>query len=156
MARPSTTPRQGPDAAPGKLGGIVLETGLSAPFTGAASPSFCDRRQAGRRLAEELDQRGLEADVVVAIRQRVLVVDDGVATGATTRAALREVRARGARRAILAVPVGAPSSIGELRSEADEVVSLATPSTFGAVGQFYERFDQVADGDAIAIPEATR
>lgn len=80
--------------------------------------------------------------------RRVVVVDDGVATGATTIAALRQVRAAGAERVVLAVPVGSPSSIERLRSEADEVICIETPRQFSAVGQFYRRFGQVSDEEA--------
>jgi putative phosphoribosyl transferase len=81
----------------------------------------------------------------------VIVVDDGIATGATARAALRVVRALGARRVILAVPVGAPGSISRLRKDADEVLCLDQPEYFLGVGQFYRRFEQVSDDEVIAL-----
>ncbi|WP_231187016.1 phosphoribosyltransferase family protein [Haladaptatus sp. DYF46] len=77
--------------------------------------------------------------------KRVLIVDDGVATGATTIACLRQVKNAGASHVALAVPVGSPSSIDELRGEADSVLCLESPLQFGAVGQFYRTFDQVPD-----------
>jgi predicted phosphoribosyltransferase len=80
----------------------------------------------------------------------VVVVDDGVATGATAIAAVRLARAQGAGRVVLAVPVGPPATARELAAEADEVVCLATPADFRAVGQFYDRFDQVSDEEAMA------
>ncbi len=79
----------------------------------------------------------------------VVVVDDGVATGSTAVAAVRLARERGADRVVLAVPVGPPSAVADLRDEADDVVCLRTPASFGAVGQFYDRFDQVTDEEAI-------
>ncbi|WP_135827139.1 phosphoribosyltransferase [Halorussus ruber] len=79
----------------------------------------------------------------------VVVVDDGLATGATTTAALRQVREAGASRVVLAVPVGSPDSVERLQSEADEVVVLETPPHFSAVGQFYESFAQVSDEEAM-------
>lgn len=75
----------------------------------------------------------------------VLVVDDGVATGATLRAALKMVRGKGARSLILAVPVGPPETIAALGREVDEVVCPATPELFYAVGQFYQDFSQTSD-----------
>lgn len=75
----------------------------------------------------------------------VLVVDDGVATGATLRAALKMVRGKGARSLVLAVPVGPPETIAALGREVDEVVCLATPELFYAVGQFYQDFSQTSD-----------
>lgn len=83
----------------------------------------------------------------------VVVVDDGVATGATTVACLRSVRAAGPRRLVLAVPVGPQESIERLAAEADEVVCLETPTHFGAVGRFYASFDQVSDEAAMAYLE---
>ncbi|ODR79312.1 phosphoribosyltransferase [Haladaptatus sp. W1] len=77
--------------------------------------------------------------------KRVLIVDDGVATGATTVACLRQVKNEGASHVTLAVPVGSPSSIEQLRGEADEVLCIETPFQFGAVGQFYRVFEQVPD-----------
>ena len=79
----------------------------------------------------------------------VVVVDDGVATGSTAIAALRLVREGGAERVVLAVPVGPPETVSELEPVADEVVVLRTPSTFGAVGAFYDRFGQVTDEEAM-------
>jgi len=80
----------------------------------------------------------------------VLVVDDGVATGATTTACLRQVRNAGAERVVLAVPVAPPDTVERLRTEADDVVCVATPPHFGAVGQFYDSFTQVSDERASA------
>jgi predicted phosphoribosyltransferase len=82
--------------------------------------------------------------------KRVVVVDDGVATGATARACLQLLEAADAERVVLALPVGPPDTIAQLQALADDVVCLRTPSAFRGVGQFYERFDQVSDEDAIA------
>jgi predicted phosphoribosyltransferase len=83
----------------------------------------------------------------------VIVVDDGIATGATVKAALRAIRRRGPERLVLAVPVAPPETIAELRREVDEIVCLETPSPFGAIGYFYMDFTQVDDAavtDALA------
>ena len=85
--------------------------------------------------------------------KRVLVVDDGLATGATVTAALRQIRAAGASYVVLAVPVGSPDSVERLRAEADEVIAVETPPHFGAVGQFYESFRQVSDEEATSYLE---
>jgi len=77
----------------------------------------------------------------------VIVVDDGVATGATARAAARILRGRGPDRLVLATPVGAPSTCTSLRSCFDEVICLETPWRFGSVGQHYEQFGQVSIGE---------
>ncbi|UPV76554.1 phosphoribosyltransferase (plasmid) [Halorussus limi] len=85
--------------------------------------------------------------------QRVVVVDDGLATGATTIAALRQVRAAGASHVVLAVPVGSPDAVERLRPEADEVIAIETPPHFSAVGQFYDSFGQVSDEEAMSYLE---
>ncbi|TMT87226.1 phosphoribosyltransferase [Haloterrigena sp. H1] len=81
--------------------------------------------------------------------KRVVVVDDGVATGATATACLRQVQESGAEWVGLAVPVGSPRSVDELERETDEVIALQTPADFRAVGQYYRNFGQVTDEEAI-------
>ncbi len=80
-----------------------------------------------------------------------LVVDDGIATGATMRAALRAIRRRGPAKLVLAVPVGPVSTIDALRGEVDELVCLATPEEFYAIGQFYADFHQMSDEEVVAL-----
>jgi putative phosphoribosyl transferase len=81
----------------------------------------------------------------------VIVVDDGVATGSTARAACGVARAQGAARVVLAVPLGPPDSIAELRADADEVVCLETHRWLVAIGQFYADFSQVSDEEVIGL-----
>jgi putative phosphoribosyl transferase len=81
----------------------------------------------------------------------VIVVDDGLATGVTARAALRSLRAAGADFLVLAVPVAPPTAAATLRGEADEVVTLATPRRFSSVGEWYVSFGQLSDADVIAL-----
>jgi putative phosphoribosyl transferase len=80
-----------------------------------------------------------------------IVVDDGVATGGTAAAALRWARQAGASHVVLAVPVAPRQAVSMLSREADEVVVLATPEPFFAVGQWYDRFDQVPDEDVVRL-----
>jgi len=109
-----------------------------------------EERERAAKVAREKEERYRGGRIGEAIEnRRVIVVDDGVATGATTTACLRRVKAEGADSVILAVPVGAAESVARLEKEADEVICLEIPDWFGAVGQFYERFEQVTDEEAM-------
>jgi len=81
----------------------------------------------------------------------VILVDDGLATGATMRAAARAVRARGPARLVIAVPVGSAEACAALAAEADEVVCPAQPEPFYAIGLHYVNFQQVEDAEVIAL-----
>jgi putative phosphoribosyl transferase len=81
----------------------------------------------------------------------VIVVDDGIATGATMVVALRWVRSRGASMVVAAAPVAPPSTVAELRQEADRVICPHTPEPFYAIGAFYESFGQVSDEEVKEI-----
>jgi len=81
----------------------------------------------------------------------VLLVDDGIATGSSMRAAIHSVRAAGARKIVVAVPVAAPESLHNIAKEVDEVVCLFTPPNFEAVGAFYHIFDQTSDAEVIQV-----
>jgi putative phosphoribosyl transferase len=85
-----------------------------------------------------------------------VLVDDGIATGSTARAALSWLRDRRATPLVLAVPVAPAATVAELRSEADQVICLSAPSDFFAVGQWYERFDQVSDEEVIEALAGSR
>jgi putative phosphoribosyl transferase len=80
-----------------------------------------------------------------------VVVDDGMATGATASAACQIARAHGAARVVLAVPVGSASAAARLAKVADQVVCVATPELFNAIGEFYDDFHQVSDDDVVAL-----
>jgi len=80
-----------------------------------------------------------------------IVIDDGIATGATTRAALRATRMRNPKRLVLAVPVAPTSAVAELRSEADDVICLEDHEFFGAIGAYYADFNQVSDDEVIEV-----
>ena len=80
------------------------------------------------------------------LRDRVVIlVDDGLATGATMRAAVAALRQRGVAKIVVAAPVGAPDTCRELEQEADETICAITPEFFQAVGQYYEDFSQTSD-----------
>ena len=81
----------------------------------------------------------------------VVIVDDGIATGSTMKAALASVKNRGASTVTVAVPVGPPSTIKELKKQADRVVCLYAPEYFQAIGQFYTDFNQTTDEEVIQL-----
>ncbi|MGC2353027.1 MAG: phosphoribosyltransferase [Candidatus Udaeobacter sp.] len=82
------------------------------------------------------------------LRDRIVIlVDDGLATGATMRAAIKALRQSGAAKIVVAVPVGPQDTCRELEEEADETICLSTPEFFQAVGQYYEDFSQTSDED---------
>ncbi|MFE9362111.1 phosphoribosyltransferase family protein [Streptomyces sp. NPDC006978] len=81
----------------------------------------------------------------------VVVVDDGVATGATARAACHVVRAQGASHVVLAVPVASPDVAARMREDVDEVVCLSTPHLFSAVGEWYRDFSQTSDEEVVSL-----
>ncbi|PNE43150.1 phosphoribosyltransferase [Streptomyces noursei] len=81
----------------------------------------------------------------------VIVIDDGIATGATAAAACQVVRAQGAARVVLAVPVAPPDAAERLRTAADEFVCLSTPYAFSAVGEWYQDFSQTSDDEVVSL-----
>ncbi|HEX5365655.1 MAG TPA: phosphoribosyltransferase family protein, partial [Acidimicrobiales bacterium] len=85
----------------------------------------------------------------------VVVVDDGIATGSTARAACRVARVHGAARVVLAVPVAPPEWTERLAGVADEYVCVATPEPFSAIGQFYANFSQTSDEEVVALLRQT-
>ena len=161
------------DALDGELD-VVLVRKLGAPFHAEFAVGAIDEsgwtyvsehaelagadhaylRQEAARQLELIRQRRRRytpgRGAVPAAGRTVVVVDDGLATGSTMIAALHSARARHPGRLVCAVPVAAPDSLERVRALADEVVCLAAPAAFQAVGQFYERFPQVEDAEVIA------
>ena len=111
--------------------------------------------EAARQQLEEIERRRqlyLANRTAAEIAGRTaIVVDDGIATGATMEAALRATRRRGPKRSVLATPVAPADTIERLRPEVDEVVCLAMPQNFGAIGTFYRDFRQLSDDDVIRL-----
>lgn len=108
-----------------------------------------------KRQLEEIERR---RQVYLGGRARVdlegrtaIIVDDGIATGATTRAALEATRRAGPERLVLAVPVAPPETVEALRAEADEIVCLSMPAAFGAISMFYADFHQIGDEEVIDL-----
>jgi len=132
-------------------GDVVLDEGLIGSL--GVSPEFVQdeterqRREIERRLKKYRGNRPaqkLEGRTVV-------LVDDGVATGATTLAAIRALRKQKPAELILAVPVGPPDAVARLSEEVDRLVCLDTPPLFWAVGAFYAIFDQTSDEEVMRL-----
>ncbi|CAG6399052.1 phosphoribosyltransferase [Streptomyces cocklensis] len=109
-----------------------------------------ERERAELHRREELYRQGRPAPDLRG--HTVIVVDDGLATGVTARAAVRAVRRQApSEQIVLAVPVCSPQASALLRAEADEVICLHCPTSFTAVGLWYDRFDQLSDQDVLAV-----
>jgi putative phosphoribosyl transferase len=113
-------------------------------------------RERAKQLEEIERRRRLYAagrpKVDVADRTAI-VIDDGIATGATVEAALRAIRRAGPRRLVLAVPVAPPDTLERLRPRVDEIECLLTPAYLGAIGSFYADFRQISDDEVVALLE---
>ncbi len=120
---------------------IIRELGVSEPYIAAVTK--VQQAEAQRR---EALFRGDRPPPPIAGRT-VILVDDGLATGATMRAAVASVRKQAPARLVVAVPVGSPQACDALRGEADEVMCLQEPEYFGAVGTWYEHFEQTEDSE---------
>ena len=106
-----------------------------------------ERTELERR--NKLYRRGMPAPDIQG--KTIILVDDGLATGATMRAAIVSLRDAGAARIIVAVPVGTTSACRKIRQEADDLVCLYTPEPFFGVGQWYDNFMQTADEEMLAL-----
>ncbi|AFK21060.1 phosphoribosyltransferase (plasmid) [Haloferax mediterranei ATCC 33500] len=113
---------------------------------------FEQKRAEEAENARAKAERYREGDAPDLTDKTVVIVDDGVATGSTIKACIQPVRTA-ADRVIVAVPVGPPHTIDEVRQMVDEVVCLQTPSSFMGVGQFYRNFEQVTDEEAMTYLE---
>lgn len=122
-----------------RRGGVTEEDAAAVERAEEAELVRRARRFRAHRPRQELDGR------------TVVVVDDGIATGATAEAACAVVRAQGAARVVLAVPVAPPDAVARLRTGADEVVCLATPHPFSSVGEWYRDFSQTSDEEVVAL-----
>ena len=156
FARKIGAPQQ-PELAVGAVAGapgapeLVLNSALIAALD--LSEEFI-AQSAARELATIERQRARYRPVRPVIdmaNSTAIVVDDGVATGMTTTAALRHLRARQPRRLIAAAPVAAAEAAALLQAEADDVVLISAPRRVGSVGGFYRSFTQVSEEEAMAL-----
>lgn len=140
--------------------GAVDESGwrYMSPDLAALGISHAEVDQLARREVERMRQRRAQwlagRAPIDASGRTVIVVDDGLATGASMIAALHAVRARRPAHLVCAVAVAAPDSLRKVRAHADEMVCLAAPLGFQAVGQYYLDFRQVEDDEVAAILSA--
>lgn len=131
---------------------LVVRNESIIAFSGVSDEAF---KAVERRELDEIERRrkrylgdrprpSLKAKTVI-------IVDDGIATGATTRAALRAVRPQKPAKLVLAVPVAPTDTLQALKAEADDIVCLEDYEDFGAIGNFYSDFTQVSDDEVIAL-----
>ena len=140
------------------------ELALGAVTDGASPETFIDEdlakaldipesyvQEETARQLEEIERRRRSycaGRPPIAITDRAaIVVDDGIATGATMRVALRSLRRRNPAHLVLAVPVAPPQTLAELRKEADETICLEMPAMLGAIGFYYRDFHQMSDAE---------
>jgi len=137
-------------------GDVVLDKRLISALD--VSPEYIQdeiqrqRREIERRL--EKYRGGQPAQELEG--KTILLVDDGVATGATTMATVRALKKQKPAELILAIPVGPPDAVARLREEVDELVCLATPQPFWAVGAHYLVFDQTPDEEVVRLLQENR
>jgi putative phosphoribosyl transferase len=99
------------------------------------------RREAYRKYCPNIDPKG----------QTIILVDDGLATGATMKAAIASIKAAGAARIVMAVPVASADTLNEIKDTVDEAIAIETPVAFCAVGQVYRDFGQTSDAEVIDL-----
>jgi putative phosphoribosyl transferase len=153
----------GAPAQPELAVGAVAEDGVVFVDEEIAGLVGVSRDYVERRAREELREVRRRAEEYRGGREMpdlsgktVILVDDGLATGLTMMAAVHMARNKGAEKVVVAVPVSPPETVAKLRRHADEVVCLETPTNFYAIGQFYERFDQLTDEETNSILRKSR
>lgn len=138
--------------------GAITETGktffnedlirqLEIPYTFIKSEMEKERHRAEDRSS--LFRRGRPPLNVKGVT--VILVDDGLATGATMKAAIQSMKEGGAGKIVIAVPVASPHGLRDIEEMADEVVCLSAPPSFSAVGEFYEDFSQTEDAEVVEL-----
>ena len=136
--------------------GAVAEDGYVV--TNPDEVARLDKRWLDRATAAEFKEAQRRRTLFLQGRERVevkdkiaIIVDDGLATGLSMTAAIHEIRSRRPQKVVVAVPVAAAETLDKLRPEVDDLVVLYIPEWFGAVGVFYQRFDQVSDEEVVAL-----
>jgi predicted phosphoribosyltransferase len=133
------------------LNGSVIES-LGIPDEAIEAVATREQRELERRERAYRDDRPAP-DVQ---GRTVILVDDGIATGSTMKAAIEALRQLEARRIVVAVPTAALSTVREMQGDVDELVAVMTPADFYGVGQWYEDFSQTTDDDVRKLLESAR
>ena len=137
-------------------GTIILDKNLVA-YIGVSESYIKEESERQKREIERRLKMYRQNQPYPNLKDRdVIIVDDGIATGSTMKAALASVKNRGAKTVTVAVPVGPPSTIKVLEQLADRVVCPFTPEHFAALGQFYMSFDQTTDEEVIELLKRSR
>jgi putative phosphoribosyl transferase len=138
--------------------GAVGENGVSIVNDDVVRYAHVTPEEFDAVAARERAELARRALVFRSVRPRValtgrtaLVVDDGIATGSTVRAACRVARAHAAKCVVVATPIASSNAVLRLRDDADDVVALETPRRFGAIGEFYDDFTQLTDADVVRL-----
>jgi predicted phosphoribosyltransferase len=144
-----------PEVAFGALGPggvVVLNPDISTRLTDEEMAAV--RQRETEELARREQRYRAGRPPLDLTEHTAIVVDDGLATGATARAAVTVTRQLGATRVVLAVPVGSADAVAVLRTAVDELVCPLVPPGFGAVSRFYDQFDQVTDDAVVSLLES--
>lgn len=135
--------------AMGPGGVVVRNEEIASRLPGARVEAVLRQERAELERREELYRAGRPPLDLTG--RSAIVIDDGLATGATARAAVAVARKLGAARVVLAAPVGAPDAVAQLKQLADETVCPLAPAGFGAVSRYYQEFSQVTDDEVIEL-----
>lgn len=143
-----------PELAMGAIGEgdvrIVNNEVVRAAGVRASDIASVESRERDELVRRASRFRGRRERVALAGRT-ALIVDDGIATGSTVRAACQVARVQGAARVIVAAPIAPPSTVTSLQSVADDVIVLQSPASFAAIGQFYDDFTQTTDEEVVRL-----
>jgi len=143
-----------PELAVGAVGegGVVVRNGDLLALLGLSEAAFRRRTDAAAgEVQERADRLRPDHGVAPVAGRLVIVVDDGLATGATAEAAVAVMRARGAVEVAVGVPVGAPEAVARLAAVADRVICVDTPRSLGGVGAWYEDFTPVTEDEVVRL-----
>jgi putative phosphoribosyl transferase len=133
-------------------GNIVVRNSALVASIGLSDTEFDRRaRDAAAEVAERVGRLRRDQSTIPVKGRFVIIVDDGIATGASAEAAVAVMRARGVAEVVVAAPVGSPESVAHLSRAADRVVCVDTPSWLGGVGAWYQDFDPVPEADVVRL-----